>query len=92
MGIINFVYSLFYVRKTCEYCGKKYYMDKKDSLEESLYNVCSYNCAINRLSNDCKTCDHCGKKYYINKKVISETSYNVCSTDCEIKASNDCIK
>ena len=54
MGILNYVYSFFYVKKTCDQCGKKYYMSKKDSSEDRLYDVCSYNCAMNKLSNHCK--------------------------------------
>lgn len=54
MGILNYVYSFFYVKKTCDQCGKKYYMNRKESSEDSLYDVCSYNCAMNKLSNHCK--------------------------------------
>lgn len=54
MGLREYIYSFFYVKKTCEQCGKRYYINRKDSSEETLYDICSYNCAMNKLSNDCK--------------------------------------
>ena len=50
MGLIEYAYSFFYVKKTCEQCGKKYYINKKDACEKTLYDVCSYNCTMNKLS------------------------------------------
>jgi len=54
MGLMEYFYSFLYSKKKCEHCGRQYYIKKKDLMEDTLYDVCSYNCAMNKLSNHCK--------------------------------------
>ena len=55
MGLLNYVYSFFYDKKICEYCGKKYYLRKENSISGPKFieshDTCSYNCSINLISN-----------------------------------------
>ncbi len=55
MGVVGYIYSFFYEKKTCEFCHKKYYIPKKKQkkpMHESAdsHDTCSYNCSINLLS------------------------------------------
>lgn len=65
MGAWSYIYSFFYEKKTCEFCGKRYYVSKnseKTPLHKKLnsHDTCSYNCSINLLSE------------YYNSRVIEQ--------------------
>jgi hypothetical protein len=55
MGAWSYIYSLFYEKKTCEFCGKRYYVGWKSGkqplhIKMNSHETCSYNCSINLLS------------------------------------------
>lgn len=71
--------------KVCQWCGKRYELNKKYSKKQrNNSKYCSYKCIHGKITNAKKECIVCGGKFRVHGKKRKETA-KWCSHKCQKK-------